>query len=154
VRIWDGYPALLAEQGRLFAAGSRIRQSRAEWSADKGVQGSFRLVNVSDRPLPVPNFGTVGNGVRIQISVERMGNDPNIPNSGAIKRDQRDQYTLPMLEIHPREGLMPVGGHASATFAFRTQGWPPGKYRIYIEHGWPGDMMIHSAAQCDFVIPD
>src|SRR5262245_56932617 len=67
VKIWDGHPAFLVEQGRLFTAGTRIRQPRSEWSAEKHVQGSFRLVNVGEQPLSVPNFGKVGHGVQVII---------------------------------------------------------------------------------------
>ena len=154
VKLWDGHAALVSEQGRLLAMGTRVRRPTAEWAAATGVRGTFRLVNESGLPLIVLPTAKSGKSMRVYIAIERLGNDPTIPKMGVARPDERDQYRLGTVLFMPPEGTMQAVSYAEGKFAFATPSWPPGKYRLHFEHGWPMDRTFNSLETCDFVIPD
>jgi hypothetical protein len=154
VKIWDGHPAYLFEQGRMLSLGSRIRESQAEWTPENGVRGTFRLVNECGLKLAVPPVTSQNSRVRVFITVERLGADPIIPAIKNLRPDLRDQYSITATEVMPAEGVLEPRAFVDGKFAFTTVGWPSGKYRVHLEHGWPGDRMTITPASCDFVISD
>jgi WD40 repeat protein len=153
LKLWDGHAAYLFEQGRLLSLGCRVRQAKAEWTPETGVRGTFRLVNESGGPLSVPPVSAQNSRVRVYIHIERLGSDPLIPAIRHVRPDLRDQYSIAVTEVMPPQGKMTPAALVDGKFAFSTVGWPSGKYRVHLEHGWPGDANV-AHTTCDFVIAD
>jgi len=152
VKIWDGHRAYLYEQGRSLASRLSLRQPKVEWDAEGRAKGSFRLVNETGQMLPVPKVGRPSDRIRVSLFVERLGSDALIPNMREGRPDEQDQYRLTTTTLMPKADLAP-GTTVEGTFTFATPGWPPGKYRVFLEQAWATEPAVRSRAICTLVIP-
>ena len=93
VKVWDGNPGYLYEQGRQLAAGLKLRSPRVDWTANLGVKGTFNLVNDGASVLSVPKIPLPSGRLKVHISVERLARTP-IPAIRDVGPDLIDQYRL------------------------------------------------------------
>jgi hypothetical protein len=152
IKIWDAHRSHDDDDGRRLAAGTILEHARANYENGL-VHCTVQVVNATENPLPIPHSARPGFGLRLYLAVERLGDDPTIPAFGR-KPDEYDQYPMGYTRFLPVDHVMEVGHQAEMKLSFNAAAWPPGKYRLHLEHGWPGASRSSQQHSCIVVVPE